>query len=66
MLRRQAGWLEVCANVTLAKAGIVNILGSLELVASCQPNAATVRYEGGQLKDLLTTRPTIWGWCLMD
>lgn len=33
---RQAVRLEVCANLPWAKAGIVNILGSLELVALCQ------------------------------
>ena len=42
---RQAGRLEVCANLSLAKAGIVNILGSLELVTLRQLHTSMIRYR---------------------
>lgn len=42
--RQAAGRLEVCANLSAAKAGIVNILGSLELVMLRQLHTAMIRY----------------------
>lgn len=62
MLRQRAGgWagrLEVCANLSLSltKAGIINILGSLELFYALSTTHIHDQIEGEQLNRLSTAK----------
>lgn len=66
-LRWPAGRFEVCGKTSLQprQAGIVNILGSLDLALLHQLYTSVIRYKEGQLNHLSTANPTIWECSLM-